>query len=280
MMSPLFALPIVVRGGGDLASGVAYRLIQAGFPVIVTELAKPLFVRPRVSYGAAIYEGSITLDGIEARCVSIDQLMAERTVWFTVDRLIPVVVDPAGDLLRSLQPPIVIDARMAKINLDTLITDAPLVIALGPGFSAGVDCHAVIETNRGHTLGRVIWQGSAEPDTATPGKVNGRDVERVLRAPRDGYVTRQAAIGSVIRAGETIAWVDETPLIAPFDGLLRGLIHELVFVTAGLKVGDLDPRAQPEHSFTISDKSLSVGGGVVEAVLSAPKIRELIRSLT
>ncbi len=274
----LFNIPILVRGGGDLASGVIYRLTQAGFPVIVTELEKPLLVRPTVSYGAAVFYGEVRVEQLTARRVSLADWdgASDRS-----NSAIPVVIDPGGELLTRLHPPILIDARMAKINLGTTLADAPLVVALGPGFTAGVDCHAVIETNRGHMLGRVIRSGGAEPDTAAPGAVNGRSSERVLRAPRNGYVTRQAPIGELIRAGEAVAWMDDSDqaILAPFDGMLRGLIHESVFVTAGLKIGDLDPRGQREQCFTISDKSLAVGGGVVEAVLSAPQIRGLIRTL-
>lgn len=282
----------MIRGGGDLASGVAYRLICAGFPVIITELEKPLLVRPTVSYGAAIFYGEVTVERITARRTKIDDLISdfpsslrlphaletqpERAPGGEANPMIPVVIDPDGQLITRLHPPVIIDARVAKVNLGTMIHDAPLVIALGPGFTAGVDCHAIIETNRGHTLGRVIRQDSAEPDTGTPGVVNGRGAERVIRAPREGYVTRQVPIGEVIHEGQPVAWMDDQPLLAPFDGILRGLIHPSVFVTVGLKVGDLDPRAKREHCFTISDKSLAVGGGVVEAVLSAPQIREMV----
>jgi len=274
-MVPLFDVPVLIRGGGDLASGVAYRLVQAGFPVFITELDKPTLVRPAVSYGTAIFHGTVMVEGITARRMTPD----EGVAWVVhpgPDPLIPVAIDPDGTLIARLRAPVVIDARVAKVNLGTTINDAPLVIGLGPGFTAGVDCHAVIETNRGHTLGRAIWHGSAEPDTGTPGKVNGKGAERVLRAPADGYVTRQMPIGTSVREGETLAWIGDQPLLAPFDGMLRGLIHESVYVTAGLKIGDLDPRAQTEHCFTISDKSLAVGGGAVEAVLAAPVVRRLI----
>ncbi len=281
----LFNVPVLIRGGGDLASGVAYRLVQAGFPVLIAELAKPMLVRPRVSYGAAIYSGEVTVEGIMARHVEIGELislpnpLSDGTfgAYSGRDRtVIPVVIDPDGTLIAQLHPPVIVDARVAKVNLSTTIHDAPLVIALGPGFTAGTDCHAVIETNRGHNLGRVITQGGAEPDTGTPGTVNGRGAERVIRAPHDGYVTRQAPIGEPIREGQPLAWIGDVPILAPFDGMLRGLIHESVYVQAGLKIGDLDPRAKREHCFTISDKSLAVGGGVVEAVLSAPQIRMII----
>jgi xanthine dehydrogenase accessory factor len=265
---------VVVRGGGDLASGVIYRLAKAGFPVTVTELTHPLAIRRAVAYASAVYEATITVGGLTARRV-------ERTADVTHVQAageIPVLVDDAGKALTALKPVVVVDARLAKRNLGTTIGDATLVIALGPGFEAGKDCHAVIETSRGHNLGRVIWSGSAEPDTATPGDIQGHAADRVLRAPADGYVTPRAAIGDRLEEGDAVAVVGDQPVVAPFDGVLRGLIHRSVAVTRGMKIGDIDPRAVREHCFTISDKSLAVGGGVLEAILSAPQVAEQLRS--
>jgi xanthine dehydrogenase accessory factor len=270
---PLFDVLVLIRGAGDLGSGVAYRLIKAGFPVVMTELANPLLVRGTVSYGSAVPYGSVIVEGITAHRATPDQ------VAFRLDEgTIPVVVDPGSETIRTLRPEIVVDARIAKVNLDTTINDAPLVVALGPGFTAGVDCHAVVETNRGHSLGRVYWQGSAEPDTGLPARLNGKEGERVLRAPHDGELVQVVAIGDFVKTGDVIARVDKTPILAAFDGVLRGMLDNPAHVTAGLKIGDLDPRAKREHCFTISDKSLAIGGGVVEAVLSAPQIHRLIRS--
>jgi xanthine dehydrogenase accessory factor len=270
---PLFdSVQIVILGGGDLASGVIYRLHRAGFPVIVTELPVPLLVRRTVSYGAAVFEGEITVDGLTARLVT-EPDMAHQTL--TAGE-IPVLIDEHGTHLQALQPTVVVDARMAKRNLGITIQAAPLVIALGPGFTAGADVHAVIETNRGHNLGRVIWQGTAEPDTGTPGSVKGKTFSRVLRAPLAGHVCARFGIGDRIREGDLIAEVSGAPIFAPFDGVLRGIIHERVAVMAGMKVGDLDPRSDQSGSFTISDKALAVGGGVLEAVLSAPVVRQRI----
>jgi xanthine dehydrogenase accessory factor len=189
---------------------------------------------------------------------------------------IPVLVDPEGIAIAVVRPTVVVDARMAKVNLGTRISDAPLVIALGPGFTAGVDCHAVIETNRGHKLGRVYREGAAEPDTGTPGIVNGRGAERVIRAPRDGHVIAHASVGDSIAEGQRLAEVDGVPIYAAFSGVLRGLIHPRVLARAGQKIGDLDPRGTREHCFTISDKALAIGGGVVEAILSAPQVRSYL----
>ncbi|MEZ4666712.1 MAG: selenium-dependent molybdenum cofactor biosynthesis protein YqeB [Anaerolineae bacterium] len=264
--------PIVVRGGGDLASGAVYRLQRAGFPVIVTELAQPLFVRRTVSYGEAIYSGSIRIDGVQACVIGSDQDI--RKCW--AEDVVPVVIDPAGDRIPDLQPAIVVDARMAKVNLGSTIYDAPLVIGLGPGFTAGIDCHAVIETNRGHDLGRVIWNGSAEADTGEPGVIEGKTRSRVLRAPTDGFVKSNVNIGDEVEEGRLVATVDGMPIEAAFNGVVRGMIHPSVAATMGMKIGDIDPRANREACFTISDKSLAVGGGVLEAVLSAVQIRSYL----
>lgn len=262
---------ILVRGGGDLASGVVYRLQRAGFPVLVTELAAPLLVRRAVSYGDAVYAQTRTVDGITARLVTAEAV--HETIRAGE---VPVVIDPDGALLRALTPAVVVDARMEKRNLGTTMADAPLVIALGPGFNAGQDCHAVIETNRGHRLGRVIEHGAAEPDSGEPGSVRSRTHSRVLRAPEAGFVEPLAQIGDLIAAGQPIARVGASTITAGFDGVLRGLIHERVAVTRGMKIGDLDPRAEREMCFTISDKSLAVGGGVLEAVLAARQVRPFL----
>jgi xanthine dehydrogenase accessory factor len=188
---------------------------------------------------------------------------------------VPVLVDPEAAALAALRPPVLVDAIMAKRNTGTRRTDARRVIALGPGFTVGIDCHAIIETNRGHDLGRVIWQGSAEPDTGTPGEVPGigGKVSRVLRAPAAGQVEALAAIGDFVQAGERLAVVHgedgrDHEILVPFDGMLRGIIHARVSVKAGMKIGDVDPRARRAHCFTVSDKALAIGGGVLEAILS------------
>lgn len=264
---------VLVRGGGDLASGTVYRLAKAGFPVIVTELARPLVIRRAVAFASAIFEDQITIEGLTAR--RVDRLAEVPAAWAAGE--IPVLADEEGTSLDVLRPVVVVDARMAKRNLGTTRRDAPLVVALGPGFEAGQDCHAVIETNRGHSLGRVIWVGSAEPDTGKPGSVKGHESDRVLRAPAAGFVTSQAAIGDALHQGDQVAWVGEQPVYVPFDGVLRGLIHSSVPVKPGMKIGDVDPRAVREHCFTISDKALAIGGGVQEAVLGAPQVKELFR---
>lgn len=274
MASAFFSRTLVaVRGGGDLGSGAIFRLHRAGFPVLILELPAPLLVRRAVAFGDAAVSGKRTVEGVTARRVDAVEQVADVLAAGEI----PLLVDPAGDALTALRPVVVLDARMEKRNLGTRLTDAPLVIALGPGFTAGVDCHAVVETNRGHALGRVIYAGSAEADTGEPGSVQGQTHSRILRAPADGCVQPNAAIGDPIAAGQVVARVGGQPVTAAFAGVLRGLVHESVHVTAGLKIGDLDPRARREHCFTISDKALAVGGGVLEAVLATPAVRETLR---
>ncbi len=254
---------VLIKGAGDLASGVAARLFRCGFPVVMTELPQPLMVRRTVAFGEAVYEGEVQVEGIVGRRVA-DAAAAASTA---AARMIPVVVDPSVASLAELRPTVLVDAIMAKRNTGTGLEDAPLVIALGPGFSAGQDCHAVIETNRGHRLGRVITQGSAEPDTGKPGIVGGKSDERILRAPVAGAVASHVAIGERVALGQVIAWVDGREVRAGTAGVLRGLVRPGALVRAGEKIGDVDPRAAPEHCYLISDKSLAIAGGVLEAIL-------------
>jgi xanthine dehydrogenase accessory factor len=260
---------VVIRGAGDLASGVALRLHRSGFPVIHTEIARPLAVRRTVAFAQAVFDGVCRVEEVIGRRCTLADAAAVVAAGE-----IAVIIDPAGETLRRLQPVVVVDAIMAKRNTGTRREDAPLVVALGPGFTAGTDCHAVIESERGHNLGRVIWQGSAAPDTGEPGELPGvgRRGSRVLRAPAAGQVIGRVAIGDRVAASAELAIIqDETgrehSIVAPFDGVLRGLIHPGVAVYAGLKIGDLDPRAEVAACFTVSDKSLAMGGGVLEAIL-------------
>ncbi|MCC7209451.1 MAG: EF2563 family selenium-dependent molybdenum hydroxylase system protein [Anaerolineae bacterium] len=266
---------VLVRGAGDLATGVALRLRRAGFPVLMTELPWPLAVRTAVSFSAVVHNVAVVIEGVRGRRARLDR---PETIHAALDAgEVAVVVDPDGDSIRTFRPAAVIDARLAKRNLGTRRDDAPLVIALGPGFVAGVDCHAVIETNRGHNLGRVYWRGEAEPDTGKPAGINGRDTDRVLRAPADGRMLAYGAcVGLPVRHGQLLATVGGEPVRAPFDGVLRGLVEDDTLLTAGTKIGDIDPRGQQQHCFTVSDKSLAIGGGVVEAILSAPQRREAL----
>lgn len=251
----------VIRGGGDLATGVAWRLTRAGVAVVVTELPHPLTVRRLVALSSAVQDGSAEIEGMVGRLAAAPQ----DAVRIAADGDVGVVVSPD---LPDVDADIVVDARLAKRNLDTRLDDAGLVVGLGPGFTAGVDCHAVVETSRGHHLGRVLWSGSAEPDTGTPGVVAGWGKERVLRAPLAGVVGWHRAIGDLVVDGEQLGEVGGDPIRAPFDGIVRGLIADGTSVPTGLKIGDVDPRRDPAMCREISDKALAIGGGVVEAVLS------------
>lgn len=253
---------LIVRSGGDLATGIIYRLHKAGFPLMVLELKRPLVVRRRVALATAVLEGQITVEGLHGQRVDT----VAEAVALAATGVIPVLVAP--QLPDGVAPTAIIDARMAKRNLDTRIDQAPLVVALGPGFTAGVDCHAVVETMRGHRLGRVIWQGSAQANTGTPGIVAGKGAERVLRAPVAGVVQWQVVIGESVTAGARLGQVAGQPIVAPFAGVLRGLIASETAVSANLKIGDLDARNDRAACFTISDKALAIGGGVLEAVLT------------
>ncbi len=255
---------IVVKGAGDLASGVALRLFRSGFPLIMTEIPQPTVVRRTVSFADAVWTGAASVEGIEARRATD----ASAATSLLQEGRIPILVDPAADVVKTVRPKVVVDAIMAKVNVGTRLSDAPIVVALGPGFTAGVDAHAVVETNRGHNLGRVIWRGAAEPNTGVPGPIGGYTTERVLRAPADGKVRACKSIGDTVEEGAIIATVGDQPVVAPFKGVLRGLINGQVDVTRGMKIGDVDPRAVPEHCFTVSDKALAIGGGVLEAILS------------
>lgn len=253
----------VIKGAGDLATGVAYRLFKCGIDVMMTEISRPLAVRRKVSFAEAVYEGAFTVEGIKA--VLADTV--DHAYKLLEEKIIPVLIDPEALVIKEIRPEIVVDARMAKRNLGTVIGEAPLVIGLGPGFTAGLDVHAVIETCRGHHLGRVIYNGSAIPDTGRPGNVGGYTVERLLRAPAEGVVTPKRNIGDLVEKGDVVAFVGTSPVRAEIAGVVRGMIKEGIWVPRGAKIGDIDPRKDAECD-TISDKALAVGGGVLEAVFS------------
>jgi xanthine dehydrogenase accessory factor len=256
-----------IKGAGDLASGTIHRLHRAGFAVVATELPQPLALRRTVAFAEAIYNGSIEIEGLTGvRAETLDDVR----VALARDQ-VPVLIDPDGTLLRALQPTALIDATLAKHPTGIQLSDAQVVLALGPGFEAGVDAHAVIETNRGHNLGRVYLSGCAEADTGVPGDIAGFTSERLLRAPADGPLLAQRAIADLVQAGEVIATVGGVPMRAQIGGVLRGLVRDGLVVYQGMKVGDIDPRARREHCFSISDKSRAIAGGVLEALLSLLK---------
>ncbi len=254
---------ILMRGAGDLATGVALRLHRSGFSLIMTELPAPTAVRRTVAFSEAMYTGCTTVEGVTV-CRAED----DDAVHAALQKGVPALLaDPDGKAIRRFRPDVVVDARIAKRNIDTRIDDAPLVIALGPGFTAGVDCHVVVETMRGHTLGRCIYEGSALPNTGVPGNVGGFTKERVLYAPAEGIFHPHRKIGDTVTAGDVLADVDGVPLYASISGCLRGLLPEGIRVPEGMKAGDIDARCDVAHCFTASDKALSIGGGVLEAVM-------------
>ena len=254
---------IVLRGGGDLGSGVAHRLRRAGYSIAILEIEQPTVIRRRVAFASAVYDGEIMVEGVRALRVPD----APTAHWAVSQEMIAVLVDPHGRLLPALRPAAVVDARLAKRNLDTRLSDAKVVIGMGPGFVAGADVRAVIETQRGHDLGRVIYAGSALPDSGTPGLVGGEDEKRVLRAPVDGVFRAVREIGAPLKNGDVVGYVADAPVLTYIDGVLRGVLHDGLAVPARLKVGDVDPRGDAELCFTISDKARSLGGGVLEALL-------------
>jgi xanthine dehydrogenase accessory factor len=266
---PLRDRLVVLRGAGDIATGVAWRLTRAGFAVIATELARPLTVRRTVSLSNAIYEGTSlveTMRGVHvANLAGALQCIEGST---RANPVVPVVVAPTvDDLALSEKPFAVVDARLAKRNIDSNRRDAQIVVGLGPGFVVGADAHAVVETNRGHHLGRVLWKGAAEPNTGVPGVVGGRGADRVLRAPTNGEVIWNVSIGDMVVEGSVVGTIGDHPIVAPFAGVVRGLIHDSVAIREGLKIGDIDPRCDKSACFEISDKALAIGGGVLEALL-------------
>ena len=254
---------VCVKGGGDIASGVAWRLYQCGFSVFITEIAQPMAVRRKVAFCEAVYDGYAVVNGVEA--LLIHEAGEVYHIW--EQGKIPVLVDPHCEARHVVKPAVVVDAILAKKNIGTSMNDAALVIALGPGFEAGRDAHFVVETNRGHNLGRVLTAGLAEPNTGVPGPVKGITTERVLRAPADGTWQSKIDIGDLVRRGDMVGFVAEVPVKALIDGVLRGMIRPGITVTRGLKIGDIDPRGIRESCYTISDKALAIGGGVLEGIL-------------
>ena len=233
----------LLRGGGDLATGVALRLHRCGFPVAVCELENPLTVRRTVAVSTAVAAGEAT-------------------------GVVPVLVSPQLPDLGRFPRSVVVDARLMKLNTDTTLEDAPLVVALGPGYTAGMDCHVVVETLRGPRIGRVITTGTASPDTGVPGEVGGQSTKRVVRAPDDGLVIWNRRIGDRVEVGDVLGHVGAQPVVSALTGMVRGLIADGTSVRSGTKVGDVDPRGSRATIEEVSDKALAVGGGVLEAVLS------------
>jgi xanthine dehydrogenase accessory factor len=259
----------VVRGAGDLATAVGRRLHLCGFSVVHLEVPQPTVIRRTVAFASAVFDGRIEVEGVAA--VLARDAAGARAVALAGD--VAVLVDPRAASIPALGPVLVVDAIMAKRNTGTSRDMAPRVVALGPGFAAGVDAHAVVETCRGHDLGRVYTSGTARPDTGTPGLIGGAGAERVVRAPRDGTFRSLRNIADRVVAGEPVAEVDGEPARTAIAGVLRGILHDGLEVCRGQKIGDVDPRGDPATCFTISDKANAVAGGVLEAALTVDGVR-------
>lgn len=253
---------VVVRGAGDLATAIGHRLFNVGFHVVMTELQAPKVVRRTVSFANCIYEDEMMVEGVCAIKTSFDEI--DNVIK---DKKIPIVVDKEGELIHKLKPHIVIDAIMAKKNFNTNIDDAPIVIGIGPGFEASVDVDAVIETMRGHNLGKIIYNGTPLKDTGVPGPIGGFTKERLLRAPSEGLISMNKKIGDKVKAGDIIGYVGNKEIKSEIDGVIRGLIHNKAEVKMNEKIGDVDPRGDISYCNTISDKGRTISGGVLEAIL-------------
>ena len=263
---------IIVRGAGDIATGTIQKLVRAGFLVLATEVDRPSAIRRQVALSEAVYEGSFTVEDI--RAVHVEAFTEARQIMNSGQ--VAIMVDPSCKVLTKVQPLAVIDAILAKKNLGTTREMAPITVALGPGFEAEAEVDVVIETMRGHDLGRLIFQGSAKPNTGVPGLIEGMGKERVIHAPVGGIISNRAAISDIIEKGQIIAEIDGYPVTATMDGVLRGLIRDGYRVSQGLKIADIDPRdSEKENCFTISDKARCIGGAVLEAVLLLNKRKNL-----
>ena len=255
---------VFIRGAGDIATGIALRLYRAHFQVVMADIARPTAIRRTVCFSQAIINGETTVEDVTARLAE----NAEDVNSILARGEIPVLIDPEARMVRELKADALVDAILAKRNLGTKITDAPIVIGVGPGFTTGENCHAAVETMRGHTLGRVIYEGSPLPNTNVPGLIGGYAGERVLRAPDDGIFHLLKDIGSVVREGDAVGEVNGKPMQCTISGVLRGILADGTPVHKGMKAGDVDPRCKVEYCHTASDKALAVGGGVLEAILN------------
>ena len=256
---------VLIRSGGDISSGIIERLYKCGFKVVVLETGNPSSIRREVSFGEAVYRKKMTINGLTS--VLADGI--EEMEKILENDEIPVLIDGEGKYISILKPSILIDAILAKKNLGTHINMAPITIGIGPGFFAGKDVHAVIETKRGHHLGEVIYSGEAIKNSGIPGNIGGFTKERVIHSEWEGNIRNISKIGDTVRKGETIALINGNKVLATIDGILRGIIRDGYFVTKGFKIADIDPRMDEyENCFTISDKARSVGGGALEAILT------------
>lgn len=255
---------VIVRGGGDLAAGTIQKLYRSGFKVLVLEVAKPTCIRRSVSFAEAIFEKEVEIEGIKA--IKADSIVEIEQAW--QNKKIPIVIDPTGKYIEKLKPQILIDAIIAKKNLGTNREMADTTIALGPGFEAGKDVDIVIETKRGHNLGRLIFEGKAVSNTGIPGSIEGYSSERVIHSEQAGTMKSIAKIGTIVEKDEVIAYIDNHEVKASMTGLLRGILRSGLKVPKGFKIADIDPRkSEQKNCYTISDKARNIAGGVLEAIL-------------
>jgi xanthine dehydrogenase accessory factor len=250
-----------------MASGIAHRLHQSHMKVLITEVSAPTAVRRTLAFAEAVHLGSQTIEDVKA--VLVKDAAEAESEWQSGH--VPLLVDPDARIREIIAPDVIVDAIMAKKNSTTKISDAPLVIGIGPGFVAGSNAHAIVESNRGYNLGRVIWNGTAEPDTGIPAAISGYAEARVFRAPRTGCFTGLREIGDHVQSGECVAEVDGVPIKAQISGMIRGMLRSGIAISAGVKVGDIDPRGEREYCYAISDKARAIGGGVLEAILHSFK---------
>ena len=248
-------MTVIIRGAGDIATGIALRLHRAGFHIVMTDLPQPTSIRRTVCFSEALRLGEVLVEDVMARRAASAQAA------------LSIAAEGDVAVLPDLHPAALVDAILAKRNLGTSLNMAPVVVGVGPGFTAGEDCHAAVETMRGHTLGRVLYHGSPIPNTGVPGVIGSYGAERVLRSPAAGVFEPKMEIGRMVKAGEVAALVGGQPMLCTIDGCLRGLLQGGLTVPAGMKCGDIDPRCKQSHCFQASDKALAVGGGVLEALL-------------
>jgi xanthine dehydrogenase accessory factor len=254
-------MKVLIKGAGDLATGIASRLYRSGHQIIMTEIEAPLTVRRTVALSRAVYEGKAVVEDMTG--IRVDSMEEAQQVQQLGD--IPVIVDESAEIIEKYRPHILVDAILAKRNMGTRITDAPFVIGVGPGFYAGLDCHCVIETMRGHELGNVIYQGGAIPNTGIPGEIDGFSIERLIRAAGEGVIEPRVVIGDLVKQGQLVAVTGGKEVFAQMGGIVRGMLQPGVWVKENMKIGDIDSRSAKSHCYTISDKARAIGGGVLEA---------------
>lgn len=261
---------VVIRGAGDIATGIGHRLHRCGYKVLHLDIEKPLVIRRTVAFTQAIFDGEGKVDGV--KCRKIDNLEEINKAW--EDDYVAVMIDPKGEIIKELKPDVIVDAIIAKKNIGTKRSMAKTTIAVGPGFVAGEDVDVVVESNRGHFLGSIILEGSAAPNTGEPGNIGGFTSERVIRANADGVIKNVKSIGDLVKKGDPIAYIGDTVVEASLDGMLRGLISDKSNVFKGLKIADVDPRGEKEYCFTITEKARAIGGAVLEGILHMEKLRK------